>query len=40
MIATAIYYYQRYRQNQAELKYQIRVAKIEADKEKELNEKK
>ncbi|MDI9877286.1 hybrid sensor histidine kinase/response regulator transcription factor [Flectobacillus rivi] len=40
IIASAIYYYQRYRQNQAELKYQIRVAKIEAEKEKELNEKK
>jgi hypothetical protein len=34
IIASAIYYYQRYRQNQAELKYQIRVAKIEAEKEK------
>ncbi|MFY7826232.1 MAG: hybrid sensor histidine kinase/response regulator transcription factor [Flectobacillus sp.] len=39
-IITAIFYYQKYRLNQAELKYQIRVAKIESEKEKELNEKK
>ena len=37
---TLIYYYMLYRSNQAKLKYEIRIAQMSAEKEKELNERK
>ena len=37
---TLIYYYILYRNNQAKLKYEIKIAQMSAEKEKELNEKK
>ena len=37
---TLIYYYILYRSNQAKLKYEIKIAQMSAEKEKELNEKK
>jgi signal transduction histidine kinase/ligand-binding sensor domain-containing protein/CheY-like chemotaxis protein/AraC-like DNA-binding protein len=40
LIGLLIFYYQLYKDRQNELKYQIQIAKIEAEKEKELNEKK
>ncbi|HTK21571.1 MAG TPA: two-component regulator propeller domain-containing protein [Mucilaginibacter sp.] len=41
VIAVAlIYYYMRYRSNQAKLKYEIKIAQMSAEKEKELNERK
>ena len=38
--AAAIYYYQKYKARQAELKYEIQLAQFETQKEKELNERK
>jgi signal transduction histidine kinase/ligand-binding sensor domain-containing protein/DNA-binding response OmpR family regulator len=38
--ATLIYYYLLYRNNQAKLKYEIKIAQMSAEKEKELNERK
>ncbi|WP_109744131.1 hybrid sensor histidine kinase/response regulator transcription factor [Arcicella aurantiaca] len=35
-----VYYYQRYRNQQAALRYEIEIAKIESEKEKEINERK
>lgn len=40
LIGVLIYYYQLYKNKQTRLTYQIQIAKIEAEKEKELNEKK
>jgi ligand-binding sensor domain-containing protein/signal transduction histidine kinase/DNA-binding response OmpR family regulator len=40
IIATLIYYYLRYRSNAARLKYEVKIAQISAEKEKELNERK
>lgn len=37
---TLIFYYQRYRNQQAALRYEVEIAKIESEKEKELNERK
>jgi len=37
---TLIYYYMLYRSNQAKLKYEIKIAQMSAEKEKELNERK
>ncbi len=39
-VGVLIYFYQQYKQKQAALAYQVKIAKIEADKEKELHEKK
>jgi signal transduction histidine kinase/DNA-binding response OmpR family regulator len=40
IIATLIYYYLLYRSKQAKLKYEIKIAQMSAEKEKELNERK
>ena len=40
IVVTLIYYYLRYRSNQAKLKYEIKIAQMSAEKEKELNERK
>ena len=40
IIATLIYYYLLYRSNQAKLKYEVKIAHMSAENEKELNERK
>ncbi|QEC75122.1 response regulator [Mucilaginibacter ginsenosidivorax] len=40
IISTLIYYYLSYRSNAARLKYEVKIAQISAEKEKELNERK
>ncbi|WP_221452845.1 hybrid sensor histidine kinase/response regulator transcription factor [Mucilaginibacter sp. FT3.2] len=40
IVATLIYYYLTYRSNEARLKYEVKIAQISAEKEKELNERK
>jgi len=40
IISTLIFYYFRYRSNQARLKYEVKIAQMSAEKEKELNERK